>query len=398
MQKLTPNWIVIPLALAGMLAYSVPLSGFIGALISEPIVATVVDRDFANYWMAGQLIRVGQFLALFTQDHYYALLQQVFGEGYPIHNWSYPPHFLLLLWPLGYVSYKAGLVLFLLSTFVLFVGSLIAFRQEHAPNSPIVLLALAVTSYTFMMVDTAQNGFLTSALLLSGLALMRTRPIVASVAFALLTIKPQLGLFIPVLLLFEKNWRVIVWTSVFTALLIGISALAFGVESWLLYLNETVEYQRFVMTDWYGIFLRMMPTLFASMRTLGFTADTAFAVQAPLTIAGLALVLWLLWRTQDLPRRIFIILCGTFVVSPYGFNYDMGALAVSAVLLVASDKRLTAFELVSIATVSVLPAIVMNIGRMNLPVAPLILTSGLVSLALTLIPSRSVGQHVTNPH
>ena len=397
MQKITPKWIVIPLALAGMLAYSIPLSSFIGALISEEIVASVVDRDFANYWMAGQLIRVEQFLALFTQDQYYAVLQQVFGEGYPIHNWSYPPHFLLLLWPLGYVSYKAGLVLFMLSTFALFIGSLIAFRREYAPNSPMALLVLALMSYTFMMLDTAQNGFLTAALLLFGLAFMRSRPIVAAVAFALLTIKPQLGLLIPLLLLFEKNWRVIVWTSIFTAVLIGISVLSFGIESWLLYLTETVEYQRFVMTDWRGIFLRMMPTLFASTRTLGFSADTAFAVQMPLTILGLALTLWLLWRIQDLQRRIFIILCGTFVVSPYGFNYDMGALTVSAILLVASDKRLSAFELASIAAIAVLPAIVMNIGRMSLPVAPLVLTSGLVALALALVPGRSVAHQVPNP-
>lgn len=120
-------------------------------------MVTVPGRDFANYWMAGQLVRVDAFIALFSQDQYYAYLQQVFGPGYRIHNWSYPPHFLLLLWPLGYVSYKIGLVLFLLLTFALFIMSLVAFRREYAVGAPLTLLVLAVVSYTFMMVDTAQR-------------------------------------------------------------------------------------------------------------------------------------------------------------------------------------------------------------------------------------------------
>ena len=69
MQKLNVHWIIGPLALAGMLAYAMPLTSFLEAILAEEIVASVVDRDFANYWMAGQLVRVDAFIALFSQPN-----------------------------------------------------------------------------------------------------------------------------------------------------------------------------------------------------------------------------------------------------------------------------------------------------------------------------------------
>ena len=44
--------------------------------------------------------------------------------------------------------------------------------------------------------------------------------LLAGLAFALLTIKPQLGILVPLLLLFERNWRAIGWSAVFTVLLV----------------------------------------------------------------------------------------------------------------------------------------------------------------------------------
>jgi hypothetical protein len=375
---------IAPLALMGMIAYMLPLLVFIKSLFADEILLSLVNRDFANYWVAGHFVVAGESLDLFTQQTYFARLQEIFGPGYPIHNWGYPPHFLLLLWPLAYVSYKAGIVLFLLATFVLFAISAVVFRHEYAPRSNALALLLAMVSYSMMMIDTSQNGFLTAALLLFGLATMQRRPMLAGLAFGLLTIKPQLGLLIPVLLLFDRNWRTIYWSILFTALLVAASAVFFGVESWHAYLTETLAYQQFVMTDWYGIFLRMMPTTFASIRTLGFEATAAFLVQWPVTLAATAMVVWLLWKEQEPLRRAFIMLCGTFLVSPYGFNYDMGALAVCAAVLLGTHSLRGRYGPLTVGLIAALPAAVMNLGRANLPVAPLILAAALFALAVSI--------------
>lgn len=150
------------------------------------------------------------------------------------------------------------------------------------------------------------------------------------------------------------------------------------------------------MTDWYGIFLRMMPTVFGSVRTLGFLPAFAAQVQAPVTIAAAATVLWLLYREPEPLRRAFAVTCGTFLVTPYAFNYDMGALCVTAALLAGADPVAAGrLRLLPIALVAASAAAVMNLGRANLPLTPLILAAGLGALVVaarrvSVLPAREM--------
>jgi hypothetical protein len=351
------------------------------AMQSDGLAPYLTNIDFANYWMAGRMVLAGEQQMLFTQDIYFARLQEMFGADYPVHNWGYPPHTLLLLWPLGWLDYKSGLVVFLVVTFVMFVFSVIAFRRAYAPQSDWRILALALTGYVLMMVHLGQNGMLTSALLLFGLAAMRRHSLLAGIAFALLTIKPQLGFLLPVLLALERNWKVIGWTVVFAAALVVLSIALFGVASWTAYLTETLAYQRTVLTDWVGDFIAMMPTVFGSMRALGFSPDVAYLVQWPVTIAAGVSIAWLLWKETDPLRRIFIVVCGTFVISPYAFNYDMGALGAVAAMLVGS-QALSRPALISISIVAAISPAVLNLGRAGLPITPLLLMFSVLALAL----------------
>jgi hypothetical protein len=374
-------WCVLPLTILGVLAYLLPLMIFAQGMFWDDLIPVVTNRDFVNYWMAGRMTLSGEYLDLFFQPFYFAQLQEMFGVDYPIHNWSYPPHFLLLLWPFGLLGYKLSMIVFLGSTFALFLFSVVVFRNRYASDSNRAILMLALTSYAMMMVDTAQNGFLTSALLLLGFAWMGSRPALSGLAFGLLTIKPQLGLLVPLLLLLDRNWRTIAWASAWSVVLVVLSAVLFGWQSWFAYATETVQYQQFVMTGWTGVFLPMMPTAFGSMRTLGLTPEIAQLVQWPVSVLSAALVVWLLWKDRDPLRRVFALTCGTFLVSPYGFNYDMGALAVIAACLVGSNRVTSNRALIALSVVAALPAAVMNLGRTGIPVAPLLLAAALLALA-----------------
>lgn len=367
--------------LLGILVYAPSLLTFFKAMRWEELLVYVTNRDFANYWMAGRMVLAGDQQMLFTQHSYFARLQEVFGADYPVHNWGYPPHFLLLLWPLGWLEYKSGLVVFLAATFVMFVLSVIAFRRAYAPQADWRILALALTGYVLVVVDTTQNGMLTAALLLFGLAATRRHAVLAGLAFALLTIKPQMGVLLPVLLLVERNWKAIGWTVVFAAALVALSIALFGVASWTAYLTETLAYQRFVLTNWGGTFVMMMPTVFGSMRALGFAPAFAFLVQWPVTICAAVVITWLLWKETDPLRRIFFLVCGTFVISPYAFNYDMGALSAVAAMLVGSQVR-SHPAMISISIVAAISPAVVNLGRAGLPIAPLLLMFSVLALAL----------------
>jgi hypothetical protein len=365
-------------AVLAVLSYLLALIRFGYWLAADELTLEVTSRDFANYWMGARLVLSGEQQQLFAWGTYFPRMQEVFGSDYPIHNWGYPPHSLLLLWPLGYLEYRPAMLVFLGVSFLMFVAAVVCFRREYAASTSARMLSVALVGYVLTVIYTTQNGFLSAAAALFGLATMKRHPVLAGLAFALLTIKPQLGFLIPVLLLFDRNWRALAWSTLFTVLLLAASIVCFGAESWYAYLTDTLRYQRFVMVGWEGIFLRMMPTPFGSIRTLGFAPHVAEYVQWPVSIAGAVLVVWLLWRETDPLRRAFAMLCGTLLITPYALNYDMGALSVAAALLALGGSLQGRAEILIISVVAAISGAVMNLGLSRLPITPLILAAGLL--------------------
>lgn len=366
----------------GIIYYAPLLLSFAEALLADGITGWAADRDFANYWMGARMALAGEHQDLWVQETYFKHLQAVFGPNAAFRNWGYPPHFLLMIAPLGWLGYKSAMLAFLLSTLLLFIAAVATFRREFAPQSDTRVLALALVAYVLMMIDAAQNGFLFAAMLLFGLAWRSKHPLLAGMAFAILTVKPQLGFLIPVLLLFERRWPTFGWTALFTAMLLAASALVFGVDSWTSYLTETLSYQRSVMTEWEGVFLSMMPTIFGSVRAFGLFPDVAFTAQWPTTLCGGLIVVMLLYLERDSLRTAFFLTCGTFVISPYGFNYDMGALTVVAAVL-AGQPGSRGIEATALGIVAGLSAVVMPLGLAGVPIAPLLLIAGLAAVAIS---------------
>ena len=361
--------------------YGMRLGFLLYAELGRGLNTNIVDRDFANYWVGGRLVLEGNHALLFHPDAYYAHLQELFGQGYQIHAWSYPPHFLALVTPLGYLEYRPALVAFLTVTFAMFVWAAWQFMKRYAADSSKGLVALALTGFVFMQIEATQNGFLTGALLLFTFTYMREKPMVAGLCLALLTVKPQLGFLIPLLALLDRNWKLLGWASAFTLVLIGSSVMMFGIDVWRDYFDEIIPYQQYVMTSWSGIFLRMMPSTFGSLRTLAFTPSVAFMIQSVVSVIALGALLRLLFVLRDPLDRVFALLLGTFLITPYAFNYDMGAVSVAAACLALrarKDKLPVAMWIY--AAIAVLPAAMTPLGIKALPVSPLIIAAGLVAL------------------
>jgi hypothetical protein len=331
----------------------------------------LADRDFVNYWMGSRLALLGQELDLFRIDLYSGHLEREFGPQNQPRNWSYPPHYLLMMLPLGFMPYTIAAVAFLLATFALFALAAFEFRRADAPEADRILLWAAVGAFLLVNVNSLQNGFLTGALLLFGLAFRGRRPVLAGIAFGLLTVKPQLGLLVPLLLLAERDWSTILWSAVVALALVGLSTAIFGIGPWRAYLFETARDQQDVLTEWSGRFLYMMPTVYGAARSLGLDPGQAALLQGPVSIAAAAAAVWLFVQDRSRVGRSFALLCATFLVSPYGFDYDMGALAVGAALLASGKSGSAAGGL--IAAVAFLPSFVVLTGVLGAPVAPLVL-------------------------
>jgi hypothetical protein len=282
------------------------------------MLGSLIGRDFVNTWMGARAALDGQAAAWFDFDTYNRALQQMFGTNFPQHHMSYPPHLLLFTWPFGFLPYLPAYAIWCVAGFVLYM--IAAAGGERRSDR---LLMLAVSPAAILNIFGGQNGFFTAALLIGGLSLLDRRPVVSGVLFGLLTIKPQLGLLLPLMLMLTGRWTSIASAAATTLFLIAATAAAFGTDIWTAFVELSVPKQQDVLSYGSGIFPSMMPTAFMNARIAGLPLDWAWGIQTVMSAAALAAVVWTFWRRRDpvLSRALF--LTASFLFTPYAFNYDM---------------------------------------------------------------------------
>jgi alpha-1,2-mannosyltransferase len=294
---------------AGYLATSAPPYDRFGYLIG---------RDFVSTWMGAHSALAGGPAAWFDFDTYNAALAARFNPAFPHHSWSYPPHLLLLIWPLAFLPYLPAYLVWCALGMALYVlaASEGGRRRER-------LFMLAVAPAAWLNIFTGQNGFLTSALMIGGLAQLGRRPILSGICFGLLTIKPQLGLLLPVMLVLTGQWRAILAAIATVVVLVVATGLMFGFEIWPEYFRLVPPVLSAILAEGQGLFTIMMPTVFMNARIAHLPLDVAWALQIATSLAAVAAVVWTYWRRRDPVLSVALFVTATFLVTPYAFNYDM---------------------------------------------------------------------------
>ncbi|MGB8438107.1 MAG: glycosyltransferase family 87 protein, partial [Candidatus Acidiferrales bacterium] len=162
-------------------------------------IDAVIGRDFLNIWMGGRAALAGGPAAWFDVNAYNAAIRALLAPN-PANEyryyWSYPPDILLFTWPFGLMPYLLAYVSWCAIGIFAFVATAARWGGIERKNLFFVALAPAVAVTVFF----GQNGLLTAALLVGGLALLDRKPVLAGVLFGVLTIKPQLGILLPVML------------------------------------------------------------------------------------------------------------------------------------------------------------------------------------------------------
>jgi hypothetical protein len=278
----------------------------------------LIGRDFVNMWMGARAVLTGDPSPYFNFEAYNIALRGVFGPAYPEHNWVYPPPLLLFTWPLGLLSYLPAYVVWTALGFALYLW--VAAGSERRADR---LFLLAVAPAVVINIFTGQNGFFTAALLIGALSQLDRRPLVAGLLFGLLTLKPQMGLLMPLMLLLTGRWRVIATAVATTAVLAMLTTLAFGTHIWVIWLRDAVPFQNHVMSYGGGIFPPMMPTAFMNARIAGWSLSVAWTLQGLLSAIAVAMVSWTFWRRRDPVLSTALLVTAAFLATPYAFNYDM---------------------------------------------------------------------------
>ncbi len=326
----------------------------------------LIGRDFLNTWMGARSFFSGGPAPWFDYHVYNQTLRHMFGASYPEVYWSYPPHMVLFVWPFGLVPYAIAYVAWCLVGIALYLYA----SSRVIPRGRLLFLAVApgIAVCAFF----GQNGFYTAALLIGGLFSLDRRPILAGVLFGILTVKPQLGLLLPVVLLLERRWLTIASAIITSAILFAVTGMLFGWNIWLDFWHKVVPQQVWLTETSSGLLYAMVGTLFYAARMLFLPLEAAWVIQYAASALALAAVVWTYWRRRDRDLSFALLITATFLFTPYILNYDMVIFGfVVALLRDRADN--TEYDHRLYIAVWALPVAMMLAGFFWIPLAPIVL-------------------------
>jgi alpha-1,2-mannosyltransferase len=366
-----------------------------------------IGTDFSDVYAAGTYVLDGNPDAPFAPPQQYAREQVIFGAATPFYGWHYPPYFLFVAGALAKMPYGVALAVWQASTLALYLLTIWAIvspsprrregrgegaftldsdlRRSDSLRGPLTLasldlspragrgdhflwflLALAFPA-VLINIGHGQNGFLTAALLSGALVALDRRPIIAGILFGLLVYKPQFGLMIPLALVAGGRWRCFAAAAATIAVLTLVTTLAYGPQVWHAFLVST-QFSRTVVLEQGSTGWQKIQSLFSWARMWGAPIPLAYALQAVLTIALGAGIVWV-WRSAASPALKSTALClAAILATPYSLDYDMMVLA-PAIAFFAVDGVTRGFrpwEKTALAALWLVPLVARSVAQATL--------------------------------
>ena len=253
----------------------------------------------------------------------------------PLHPWLYPPHFLVLLLPFGFLPPVLAALAFLATSFALMAAALCALAHNPREKLLYVLSALLCPA-SAIVVWLGQNTFLTAGLLVGGFAFGQKRPVLGGVLLGALTYKPQFWLMVPVALIAARQWKMLAWALASATALMLTSLALLGPGLWRDWLQVMIAPSA-MFDQWQALARLNGQSLYACARILGAGQSLANGVQ----YAGIALAGVAVWRARALPTdlKIAVLLAATIFAAPHIIDYDAVLLGLAATIFFAHILR-----------------------------------------------------------
>jgi alpha-1,2-mannosyltransferase len=326
-----------PAAAAGGVAWDSPFVRFWGGvlvILYLTFLAILWARgfypwlpDFSVLFAAGTLTLTGHAAAAYDWASI-ARLQPV--PGWP-HAFFAPPWVLIAAAPLGLLPYFVAATIWLGIGLAVFVAAL----RAILPGPTATMMALAAPPVLFNLIW-GQNGLLLAGLLGGALALLDTRPIMAGILIGLSAFKPQFGVLLPFFLAVTGRWRVFAAAALSLAVLALVSLPVLGWAPWAAFAGAAgsglgaYAHQGPLAgrMDW-----TILGSFYGLMRTLGFSAASAGAVQIAVSLIATAGVLWLAIGRAPEALKAAALAIAMLLAAPYNEYNDWGLFTVALAFL-----------------------------------------------------------------
>jgi hypothetical protein len=290
--------------------------------------------DFPVYWAAARVAVEHGAAAIYSPD-FMAPLEAVARPHEPYTPWAYPPTFLLLIVPFGLLPFGMALASFLAVTIAMYACSI---RAITGPlEIPSWRYALAFPAL-FVVVAFGQNSFLTVSIAGAALFLLPKRPVVAGALIALLSIKPQLGILFPAVLICGRQWRALLSATAFALLFSAAAVLMFGPTTVVAFLHALTAFKHDWLEQNTGDIWFVLTSVYGAARIHGATSAVAYGIHTVVMLPAIGAVAWLWMDNARYELRAAALTVGAMLAPPYFVLYDLAWLALPIAFLAADMK------------------------------------------------------------
>jgi hypothetical protein len=272
----------------------------IGALIPLAFIVAgkVGEYDFAAFWIAAKQTISGEASGIYSQAATQIYAERLGLGGATI--FPYPPHALLFFIPFALIPYIPSYLAWNAASAAFFYWA----ARPYLPQGFPPILAI-LTPAALICLDFGQTG-----LLFGGLWLLAFRGSWAAVA--LMTIKPHLGVLS---ILSLRSWRAFAGAALLALFLLLGSALLLGTGLWLDFAEHSAGHAARIGDFKRWLFAGVTPAI-----GYGLYGWIAFAIAGALLLAERI--------------NVFTAATASFLISPYGFHYDMPVVCLGFGLLI----------------------------------------------------------------
>jgi hypothetical protein len=239
---------------------------------------------------------------------------------------------------------------------------------RHRIDDRRLFIPLLFSPAAIFCLMSGQSSLVTAAMLLTIVACLDRRPVLAGVLIGLLTLKPQLGLLFPVMLIASGRWRVFAAAAVTTLLIAGATAALFGPQVWIDFVVKGLPVQNMVLVDPERVGTPFYPTIFMNVRGTGASYAVAMTIQACFSAFALGAVFFAyrFRRNADPQLLSALFFACSICFVPYLLSYDTLTLTCFAAMLLANGKLDMRGQTLA-KLVYWLPLIQIGLGQFHIP-------------------------------
>ncbi len=282
--------------------------------------------DFHAIWGAARIALDGDAIAAFQRE----TLEQAYSACKEVKMyWLYPAPMVVLISPFGTLPFLVAFLGFAVLSIIALALSMKPFLHDN--KAALMLIAVAPAWLPALVIG--QFTLLWCAGFMAALGAMRAdRHVVAGVLIGLLTLKPTLGLLIPVILLADRRYATIA-AAIITTIIVHIGALVYyGFDYFPAWVEASRDHGARLASDIGTI--DAMGSVAAFVARLGLSPNTALSFNLGIFVV-LAITLFWIWRRYGAKSNAACAaLCAAIPLStPYLWHNDAGFTVLAALFL-----------------------------------------------------------------